>query len=73
MIDEDLEENVPEARSKTAVDVVLNFKPLVIEELNIPGIYKTIRKDAVEGDRIYLENVLFEKGSSSLTFASKKN
>jgi outer membrane protein OmpA-like peptidoglycan-associated protein len=73
MIDEDLEENVPEARSKNRrVDVVLNFKPLVIEELNIPGIYKTIRKDAVEGDRIYLENVLFEKGSSSLTFASKK-
>lgn len=73
MIDEDLEENVPEARSKNRrVDVVLNFKPLVIEELNIPGIYKTIRKDAVEGDRVYLENVLFEKGSSSLTFASKK-
>ncbi|WP_291275325.1 OmpA family protein [Flavobacterium sp.] len=73
MIDEDLEENVPEARSKNRrVDVVLNFKPLVIEELNIPGIYKTIRKDAVEGDRIYLEHVLFEKGSSSLTFASKK-
>lgn len=73
LIDEDLEENVPEARSKNRrVDVVLNFKPLVIEELNIPGIYKTIRKDAVEGDRVYLENVLFEKGSSNLTASSKK-
>jgi outer membrane protein OmpA-like peptidoglycan-associated protein len=73
MIEEDLEEKIPEARSKNRrVDVVLNFKPIVIEELNIPGVYTSIRKNAMVGDRIYLENVLFEQGSSELTMASRK-
>ena len=66
-IDEDLEENIPEARAKNRrVDVVLNFKPLVVEELNIPGLYKTIRKNALVGDRVYLDKLLFDSGSSRL-------
>ena len=73
MIDEDLEDNVPEARAKNRrVDVVLNFKPLILEEFNIPGLYTTIRKDAVEGDRIYLEKLLFDKGSSRLTSKARE-
>lgn len=73
MIDEDLEANVPEARSKNRrVDVALNFKPLVIEELKIPGLYTTLKKDAIVGDRIYLEKVLFDKGSSMLKESAKK-
>jgi outer membrane protein OmpA-like peptidoglycan-associated protein len=72
MIDEDLETNVPEARSKNRrVDIILNFKPIVIEELNIPGIYTTIRKNAVVGDRVYLNKLIFEQGSSSLTNSAK--
>jgi outer membrane protein OmpA-like peptidoglycan-associated protein len=51
---------------------VLNFKPLILEEFNIPGLYTTIRKDAVEGDRIYLEKLLFDKGSSRLTSKARE-
>lgn len=73
MIDEDLEENIPEARSKNRrVDVVLNFKPLVVEELNIPGLYSTIRKNALVGDRVYLDKLLFDSGSSKLSLSAKK-
>ena len=73
MIDEDLEENVPEARSKNRrVDAVLNFKPFVVEELNIPGLYSTIRKNALVGDRVYLDKLLFDAGSSKLKESAKK-
>lgn len=73
MIDEDLEENVPEARSKNRrVDVVLNFKPFVVEDLHIPGLYSTIRKNALEGDRVYLDKLLFDAGSSKLKESAKK-
>ena len=73
MLDEDMQTNVPEARSKNRrVDVVVNFKPVVIEDLKIPGIYSTIKKDRIVGDRIYLDHVLFERGSSQLTYKAKK-
>ena len=73
MLDEDLQSDIPEARSKNRrVDVVVNYKSIVIEKLNIPGVYSSIRKDAVKGDRIYLEKVLFERGSSQLTVLAKK-
>src|SRR5690606_25566996 len=69
MLDEDLQENIPEARSKNRrVDVVVNFKPILIEELKIPGVYSTIPKNPVVGDRIYLDQLLFERGSSKLSF-----
>ncbi|CAM3810861.1 OmpA family protein [Flavobacterium cucumis] len=73
MLDEDMQNNLPEARSKNRrVDVVVNFKPFVIDDLKIPGVYSTIKKDRVVGDRIYLDHVLFERGSSQLTYKAKK-
>jgi outer membrane protein OmpA-like peptidoglycan-associated protein len=73
MLDEDLQTDIPEARSKNRrVDVVVNYKSILIENLKIPGVYSTVKKDAVQGDRIYLEKVLFERGSSQLTAQAKK-
>lgn len=73
MLDEDLQTDIPEARSKNRrVDVVVNYKSVLIENLKIPGVYSTVKKDAVAGDRIYLERVLFERGSSQLTAQAKK-
>lgn len=73
LIDEDLLDNVPEVRSKNRrVDVVVNYKPISIEELKIPGVYNNIPKKPVVGDRIYLENLLFDRGSSKLTYKAKK-
>jgi outer membrane protein OmpA-like peptidoglycan-associated protein len=50
-------------------DVVLNLKPL--PKIEIPGFYNTIQKKHIIGDHIYLENLLFERGSSKLTFEAK--
>lgn len=73
MLDEDLQTDIPETRSKNRrVDVVVNYKSITIENLKIPGVYSTIKKDVVPGDRIYLEKVLFERGSSQLTIQAKK-
>jgi len=73
LIDEDLETNIPEARSKNRrVDVVINYIPVTIEELRIPGVYSTIPENPIVGDRIYLDKLLFERGSSKLTYKAKK-
>lgn len=70
LIDDDIVENLPEKRSKNRrVDVVLNMKPL--PKIVIPGFYTTIQKNHIIGDHIYLENVLFQRGSSKLEFKSK--
>ena len=70
LIDDDILENLPEKRSKNRrVDVVVNLKPL--PKIEIPGFYTTIQKNHVVGDHIYLENVLFQRGSSKLEFKSK--
>ena len=70
LIDDDIVENLPEKRSKNRrVDVVLNLKPL--PKIKIPGFYNTIQKDHVVGDHIYLDNILFDRGSSKLTVKSK--
>ncbi len=70
LIDDDIVENLPEKRSKNRrVDVVLNMKPL--PKIEIPGFYTTIQKNHIVGDHIYLENVLFQRGSSKLEFKSK--
>lgn len=72
LIEDDIVDNLSEVRSKNRrVDVVINFKPLPPEKLNIPGVYNMIKKDLIVGDRIYLENILFERGSSKLTPKSK--
>lgn len=73
LIDDDLLDNIPEVRSKNRrVDVVVNYKPFSIEELKIPGVYANLPKNPVVGDRIYLENLLFERGSSELNYKAKK-
>jgi outer membrane protein OmpA-like peptidoglycan-associated protein len=70
MIDDDVLENLPEVRSKNRrVDVVLNLKPL--PKIEIPGVYKTIEVKHIVGDRIYLENILYDRGSSKLNLTSK--
>lgn len=72
LIDDDIVENLPEVRSKNRrVDVVINFKPRPKEDLNVPGMFTTVEKNHVVGDRIFLENILFERGSSKLTYKSK--
>lgn len=72
LIEDDID-NVSEVRSKNRrVDVVANFRPLPAAKLNIPGLYTEIRKDLQVGDRIFLENVYFERGSSQLEAKSKK-
>jgi outer membrane protein OmpA-like peptidoglycan-associated protein len=72
LIDDDIVENLPEARSKNRrVDVVINYlPPPEIEEE--PGIFKSLKKNHVVGDRIYLEKIHFERGSSKLTFEARK-
>jgi outer membrane protein OmpA-like peptidoglycan-associated protein len=70
LIDDDIVDNLPEKRSKNRrVDVVLNLKPL--PKLQMPGFYLTVMKNNIVGDHIYLENILFEKGSSKLTTKCK--
>lgn len=70
MLEEDID-NVSEARSKNRrVDVTVNFKPVPPPKLE-PGVYNALKKDLIVGDRIYLDNILFERGSSKLTTKSK--
>ncbi|WP_333598981.1 OmpA family protein [Flavobacterium sp.] len=70
LIDDDIVENLPEKRSKNRrVDVVLNLKPL--PKIEIPGYYNSIQKHHIVGDHIYLDNVLFDRGSSKLTYKTK--
>lgn len=70
LIDDDIVDNLPEVRQKNRrVDVVMNFKR--VPPKPIPGVYKDLKKDLVVGDRIYLEKILFDNGSSKLTSKSK--
>ncbi|ESU24633.1 putative OmpA family outer membrane protein [Flavobacterium enshiense DK69] len=70
LIDDDIVDNLPEVRQKNRrVDVVMNFKP--VPPKPIPGVYKDIKKDLIVGDRIYLEKIFFDNGSSKLTSKSK--
>jgi outer membrane protein OmpA-like peptidoglycan-associated protein len=70
LIDDDIVENLPEKRSKNRrVDVVVNLKPL--PKIEIPGLYTAVKKNHIVGDHIYLENILFERGSSKLDYKSK--
>lgn len=72
LIDDDVVENLPEVRSKNRrVDVVLNLKPL--PKIALPGFYTTIQNKHMVGDHIYLENLLFDTGSSQLTVKSKND
>ncbi len=70
MIDDDVVANLPERRSKNRrVDVVINLT--APPKIEIPGFFTSIQKKHIIGDHIYLENLLFERGSSKLTTAAK--
>ncbi|MES2747398.1 MAG: OmpA family protein [Bacteroidota bacterium] len=70
LIDDDIVENLPEKRSKNRrVDIVINLKPL--PQIELPGFYHTIQKKHIVGDHIYLDNILFERGSSKLNLKTK--
>lgn len=72
-IDDDIVENLPEVRSKNRrVDVVANLKEIEDKEpIAIPGMYESLTKNNIVGDRIHLKNLLFDRGSSKLTNTSK--
>lgn len=73
LIDDDVLDNVPEVRSKNRrVDVVVNYKAVVVSHLGVPNLYEKLPKKPAVGQRIYLDNVLFERGSSKLTYKAKK-
>lgn len=70
LIEDDIIENLPEKRSKNRrVDVVVRLKPL--PKIELPGFFNTIQNKHTVGDHIYLDAILFEKGSSKLPFKSK--
>lgn len=70
LLEEDID-NVTEARSKNRrVDIVVNFRPAPPPPLQ-PGMYDMIKKNMVVGDRVLLQNILFERGSSKLTTKSR--
>lgn len=72
LIDDDIEENLPEIRSKNRrVDVVLNMKAQPEEEIKLPGVYTTFNKENIVGDRIMLSDMIFERGSSKLSIKSR--
>ena len=72
-IDEDLESNVPEIRSKNRrVDVLVTFKPVLKEKRTKPENYTVLRKDVIVGDKITLDKVFFDRGSSRLGTQAKK-
>jgi len=73
LIDDDLIDNLPEVRSKNRrVDVVADLKEIEDDMLHIEGVYETITKETIVGDRIYLKNLLFDRGSSILKSESKR-
>lgn len=70
LIEDDVVDNLPELRSKNRrVDIVLNLK--ILPKIEIPGMFTSVQKNHVVGDHIYLENILFERGSSKLDYKSK--
>ena len=72
MIDDDIIENLPEVRSKNRrVDVVINMKPL--PKIQMPDMFDMVQKKHIIGDRIFLGDVLFEKGSSKLSVNAKND
>jgi outer membrane protein OmpA-like peptidoglycan-associated protein len=72
MIDDDILENLPEVRSKNRrVDVVINMKPL--PKIILPGMFNVIQKNHIVGDRIFLGDVLFQKGSSKINIKAQND
>ncbi|HBK82546.1 MAG TPA: OmpA family protein [Flavobacterium sp.] len=73
LIDDDLELNIPEIRSKNRrVDVLITYKPKKAEKRKLPENFTTLNKDAIVGDKITLDKVFFDRGSSKLSTIAKK-
>lgn len=73
LIDDDLEVNLPEIRSKNRrVDILVTYKPKKPEKRNLPDNFTTLNKDVIVGDKITLDKVFFERGSSILSLSAKK-
>lgn len=67
LIEDDLEVNLPEARMKNRrVDVRIVFKKTPVDDLTLKGIHTKFKDNMKVGDRIYLEKLFFEQGSSRL-------
>ncbi|MBQ0116880.1 MAG: OmpA family protein [Flavobacterium sp.] len=70
LIDDDILDDLPDVRKKNRrVDVVVKMKE--IPPVKLPGLHYELAADMVVGDRIYLEQIVFERGSSQLTAKSK--
>lgn len=68
LIEDDLETNLPAARQKNRrVDVWIIFKKTKVSDLKTAGIYTQFKDNMIVGDRVYLEKLHFEQGSSRLT------
>ena len=69
---ENIKQNVDEIRSKNRrVDVLLNLK-LIPPKKVAPKYYDGIQKNHIVGDKVILEDVFFETGSSQLSPETKK-
>lgn len=72
LIEKDTINNLAEVRSRNRrVDILISLEPLKKEKIDIPGLYTTIGDNPIVGDRIFLEKLLFERGSSKLTIKAK--
>lgn len=68
LIEDDLETNLPAARQKNRrVDVWIIFKKSKVSDLKDQRIFTAFQDNMKVGDRIYLEKLHFNQGSSRLT------
>lgn len=71
MIDQDYAKDLSRLRQKNRrVDVVLNFKNLPFQQQ--PGVYTELRDSLIPGDRIVLQHLQFDQGSSKLTSKARR-
>jgi outer membrane protein OmpA-like peptidoglycan-associated protein len=69
--DKNLESYISEARSKKkSVDVLVKFKPL--DKKTKPSSFTIFRKDLIIGNKRALYKVLFNRGSSELSYSTNK-
>ncbi len=69
---ENIKQNVEVIRTQNRrVDVLLNIKPIPPKKIE-PKYYEGVQKNHVVGDKVILEDVFFETGSSQLSLETKK-
>lgn len=71
---ENIKQNINNIRSTNRrVDVLLQLKPIIQpKKIEIPKYYDGIQKNHIVGDKVNLEHVFFETGSSQLSDETKK-